>query len=100
METKQIEIDCPCCKTRLLVDVRTGQLLRTLRPEELDSEGKPVVSERDWDEALGKVRGRTESRESRLDEALNRERDKASRLDELFRQAKDKLAPGGERDEP
>jgi hypothetical protein len=100
VETKQIEIDCPCCKTRLLVDVRTGQLLRTLRPEELDSEGKPVVSERDWDEALGKVRGRSESREGRLDEALNRERDKANRLDELFRQAKDKLAPGGERDEP
>jgi len=100
VENKQIEIDCPCCKTRMLVDVRTGQLLRALRPEELDSEGKPVVSERDWDEALGKVQGRSQTREGRLDEALNRERDKASRLDELFRQAKDKLASDGERDEP
>ena len=100
METKQIEIDCPCCKTRLLLDVRTGQLLRARRPEELDSEGKPVVSERDWDEALGKVQDRTQSREGRLDEALNRERDKASRLDDLFRQARDKLAKDGERGEP
>ena len=100
METKQIEIDCPCCKTRLLVDVRTGQLLRTRRPEELSSEGKPVVSEKDWDEALGKVQGRSQSREGRLDEALNRERDKASRLDELFRQAKDKLSTDREPDEP
>ena len=100
MEAKQIEIECPCCKSRLLVDVRTGQLLRSRRPEELDSEGKPVVSERDWDEALGKVRGRSQTGEGRLDEALNRERDKASRLDELFRQAKDKLSSDGERGEP
>lgn len=100
MESKQIEIDCPCCKTRLVVDVRTGQLLRARRPEELDSTGKPVVSERDWDDALGKVQGRSQSRETRLDEALNRERDKSQRLDDLFRQARDKLDSGGERGEP
>ena len=92
METKQIEIACPCCKSRLLVDVRTGQLLRTLRPEQLDDKGKPLVSERDWDSALGRVEGRQQSRESRLEEALERERGKADRLDELFRQAKDKLS--------
>jgi len=99
METKQIEIACPCCKSRLLVDVRTGQLLRTLRPEEVDEKGKPVVSERDWDDALGRVQGRQQSRESRLEEALGRERDKASRLDDLFRKAQEKLQSGDE-DEP
>jgi len=99
METKQIEIACPCCKCRLLVDVRTGQLLRTLRPEEVDEKGKPVVSERDWSEALGRVRGRADSREGRLEEALGRERDKEGRLDELFRKAQEKLA-SGEEDEP
>jgi hypothetical protein len=99
METKQIEIACPCCKSRLLVDVRTGQLLRTLRPEELDEKGKPVVGERDWDEALGRVQGREHSRESRLEEALGRERDKASRLDDLFRKAQEKLQ-SGEEDDP
>jgi hypothetical protein len=96
METKQIEIACPCCKSRLLVDVRTGQLLRTLRPEEIDDKGKPVVSERDWDDALGRVQGRQRSRESKLEEALNRERDKESRLDDLFRKAREKLDSGGE----
>jgi len=96
METKQIEIACPCCKSRLLVDVRTGQLLRTLRPEEVDEKGKPVVSERDWDDALGRVQGRQQSRESRLEEALGRERDKASRLDDLFRKAQEKLQSGDE----
>jgi hypothetical protein len=100
VEAKQIEIECPCCKSRLLVDVRTGQLLRSRRPEELDSEGRPVVSERDWDEALGRVKDRSQTREGRLDEALNRERDKASRLDDLFRQARDKLGSREERDEP
>jgi len=96
METKQIEIACPCCKSRLLVDVRTGQLLRTLRPEEIDDKGKPVVSERDWDDALGRVQGRQQSRESKLDEALGRERDKESRLDDLFRKAREKLDSGDE----
>jgi hypothetical protein len=99
MESKQIEIACPCCKSRLLVDVRTGQLLRTLRPEEVDEKGKPVVSERDWDDALGRVQGREVSRESKLEEALGRERDKASRLDDLFRKAQEKLQSGDE-DEP
>jgi hypothetical protein len=99
MESKQIEIACPCCKSRLLVDVRTGQLLRTLRPEEVDEKGKPVVSERDWDDALGRVQGREVSRESKLEEALGRERDKANRLDDLFRKAQEKLQSGDE-DEP
>jgi len=99
METKQIEIACPCCKSRLLVDVRTGQLLRTLRPEEIDEKGKPVVSERDWDEALGRVKGRAQTRDGKLDEALSRERDKEDRLEELFRKAREKLE-SGEEDEP
>ena len=91
METKQLEIACPCCRSRLLIDVRTGTLLRTLRPEELDATGKPVVGERDWDQALGKVRGRTQEKERKLDDALTRERDRSQHLDDLFRKAHDKL---------
>lgn len=91
MDAKQIEIACPCCKSRLLVDVRTGKLLRTLRPEELDATGKPVVGERDWDQALGKVRERSHQGESKLDSALDRERKRSADLDDLFRQAREKL---------
>lgn len=91
MDTKQIEIACPCCQSRLLVDVRTGKLLRTLRPEELDATGKPVVGERDWDQALGRVRGRESERSAKLDSALDRERDRSRHLDDLFRKASEKL---------
>jgi len=40
MDDKQIEIACPCCKSRLLVDVRTGKLLRSLRVSVRKSFGK------------------------------------------------------------
>lgn len=91
MDAKQIEIACPCCKSRLLVDLRTGKLLRTLRPEELDATGKPLVGERDWDQALGRVRERSSERGSKLDSALDRERDRSRDLDDLFRKAREKL---------
>lgn len=104
METKQLEVACPCCHSRLLIDVRTGKLLRTLRAEELDATGKPVVGERDWSEAVGRVRERERSSTSRLDDALAAERGKADKLDDLFRKAKQKLGqdddeapPGGPR---
>jgi hypothetical protein len=91
MEKKQVEICCPTCSSRLLVDVRSEQVLRTRRPEELDTTGKPKVSEGDWDDAMGRVQDRAGRRESKLDEALERERSKADRLDDLFRQASEKL---------
>jgi len=91
MDTKQIEIACPCCQSRLLVDVRTGKLLRALRPEELDATGKPVVGERDWDQALGRVRDRQGDRASKLESALDRERERSRHLDDLFRKASETL---------
>jgi hypothetical protein len=96
METKQIEVDCPHCSTRILVDVRTGQVLRSLRPEQRDAGGKPVVTEADWEGAMGRVRSRETQRDTKLDTALQRERDKSSRLDDLFREASEKLAEDGE----
>jgi len=94
METKQIEIDCPHCRTRILVDVRTAQILRSRRPGELDSEGKRVAVESDWDDALGRVQGRRAAGDDKLDQALERERNKASRLDDLFRKANEDLTAG------
>ena len=91
MEKKQLEIDCPTCSSRILVDVRSEQVLRTRRPQELDSAGKPKVTEGDWEDALGRVQEREGRRESKLDEALEREKSKSDRLDDLFRQASEKL---------
>ncbi len=91
MEAKQIEIDCPHCASRILVDVRTRQILRTRRAQELDSSGTPVVNEGDWDSALGRVQERGAARDGALEAALEKERERTSRLDDLFEQAKGKL---------
>lgn len=96
MQPKQLDIACPCCQSRILVDVRTGKVLRTLRPEELDATGKPVVGERDWEQAMGRVQGREQAKESKLDDALTRERDRSKKLDDLFRKASERL----DEDEP
>lgn len=93
MEPKQIEIRCPCCSSRILVDVRTSQILRTARPEERDAQGRSVVRESDWEAAAGRVRERIEKGEDRLSSALERERGRGSRLDELFREASERLEP-------
>ena len=98
MTEQQLEVTCPCCASRLWIDTRTATVVRSRRPGETDSAtGKPKVGEADWSDALGKVQKRTESGETRLDSALERERGKSARLDDLFRQAKDKLGNDQER---
>jgi len=84
MSAKEIEITCPCCQSRLAVDVLTAKVMR--------HEAVNTTATRDtWASAQDKVRGRTESGTSKLDQALESERGKADRLDDLFRKAKDKL---------
>ena len=90
MEKKQLEVSCPTCASRLLVDVRSEKILRTRRPEELDATGKPKVDAGDWDDALNRVQDRESRRESVLDAALEREQNKADRLDDLFREASER----------
>ena len=90
MERKQIEIDCPCCASRILVDVRTGQILRTRRPAGTDEAGRKTVSQAEWQDALGRVKERKAGGEDRLEQALDRERRREQDLDDLFRQARDR----------
>ena len=85
MGAKEIEITCPCCQSRLQVDVLTG---RVLRHESATAGGEA----RDrWESAQERVRGRTESGLDKLDRALESERGKSGRLDELFRKAQERL---------
>ena len=90
MEKKQFEVTCPCCSSRLLLDVRSQQVVRSRRPEELDQAGKPKVNEGDWDDALGRVQTREAQRDSKLDAALQREENKSDHLDDLFRKASER----------
>ena len=90
METKQIDVECPCCNTRLTVDVLTRTVLRHAPPEQLDETGKQVLDEGRWDAANEKVAGRRSDALDKFDAALGKERSREQDLDDLFEQAKRK----------
>lgn len=90
-EKKDAQVICPCCDSRLEVDLRTGKLLRWRRPEELDETGKPIVRESDWTDANKRVSGRMSEAKDRFETNLAKEKNRDRDLDDLFDKAKDKL---------
>jgi ABC-type enterochelin transport system substrate-binding protein len=79
-----VEVTCPCCDTRLVVDAATGEIL---------SEERPTVDhEKSFDSALAEVRGGAKRRGEAFDKAF----EKTKRLDDLlekkFEEAKKKAA--------
>jgi uncharacterized Zn finger protein (UPF0148 family) len=91
MDTKSLDITCPCCESRLEVDARTGKVVRWSKKSELDESGKPRVRESDWGQANQRVQQRMGSAAEKFDESLTREKTRGKDLDELFRKASDKL---------
>jgi hypothetical protein len=89
MSAKQIDVTCPCCSTRLTVDVLTRQILRKEAPETAQEGGSGKDR---WNSAQERVRDRTKSSEDKLASALENERGKSARFDELFQKAREKHA--------
>lgn len=91
METKEIELECPCCRARLQVDVRTSQVMRW-RPaageEDAAGEGERAP---DWETAHERATGRLGRALDKFEEGAERERTRERDLDDLFRRANDKL---------
>ena len=84
-----LEITCPCCETRLVIDPDTGAILREERV--VKREHKSL------DEALGSVRAQKRDAEDRLARAFqeNRQRDEIleKKFQEARRKAKDSTDP-------
>jgi len=91
MDAKEAEVECPCCGSRILFDVRTSKVVRWNRGRELDESGRPKVSEEDWASANARVKGRLDSAADKLDAGLSRERNREKDLDDLFRKASEKM---------
>lgn len=87
---KQIEIECPCCQSRLVVDVLTAKVMRSERQEPKGESTDP------WASAQDKVRRRSEGGQEKLEKELERERGKSTRLDDVFRETRKKLDRDGE----
>jgi hypothetical protein len=85
MSQQSLEVTCPCCSKRLVVDLSTG------KAERAEAAASPADSRDPWTSAQDKVRGRTLSGTEKLENALREERGKSSKLDQLFKDAQDKL---------
>lgn len=85
MSQPSLEVTCPCCSKRLVIDVATGQAVRA------DAGATPNGPRDPWSSAQEKVRGRSLSGTEKLENALRDERGKSSKLDQLFKDAQDKL---------
>jgi hypothetical protein len=90
MTAKQIDVTCPCCSTRITVDVATAQVLRHVRPEDVDEQGRTRGGAARWDSARERVRDRSGRTDEVLDQALSDERRRRASFDDLFRAASDK----------
>jgi len=97
---KDLEITCPCCDSRLLIDLLTETVLRARRPEQLDEAGRPKVDEDDWASAFDRVRARTHGEEGPLDEAVERERERKESLDDRFDAARRRAEERGSDEDP
>lgn len=91
MDKRGIIITCPCCQSRLDVDVRSGNVLRWNRPTELDETGKPILTEEDWHDATTRVGSRLQTAEDSFEAGLSKEKNRERDLDDLFRKAKEKI---------
>jgi hypothetical protein len=96
MDQKEVKVDCPCCQSRLEIDVRTATVLRWRKQGETDETGKPVLRESDWSSASERVSKRLGSAGDKFDESLSREKKRSQDLDDLFRKAHEKLGKKAE----
>jgi len=95
VSSKEVEVTCPCCSTRLTVDIRTGQVLkRQITPKE----GAEGGAKDAWESAQDRVRERSAEGKRKLESALDYERTKEARFDELFKKATEKRAPKPDED--
>ncbi len=88
----RVDIVCPCCETRLVADVETGEILSEERPKK--DLGKS------FSEAMNKVR----SGESRREEAFSKAYERTQKLDTLlekkFEEARKKAKNDDSGDKP
>ena len=81
---KSIEVDCPCCATKLIIDSKTGTVISHERPA--------PDHEANFDRAMTDVR----QGEQRRDDAFQKEFEKTQGLDDIldrkFEEAKKKAA--------
>jgi len=80
----RVEVVCPCCETRLVVDASTGEILSEERV-------KPQLS-KTFDSALGEVQAGSQRREEAFSKAFDRTKHLDTVLEKKFEEAKKKAS--------
>lgn len=97
MAAKDYRIKCPMCEGIILVDARTGKIIRHHEPgRDDDDEPDPAL----FDNALDKVHKTQNKGESILDDAFNKYKKREKGLDDAFREAKKKADEKGDEFDP
>lgn len=99
MDTRQIEVNCPCCESKLVIDVRTCTVLKHAPPEQLDETGRPILDAGRWNAATERVNDRGARGGDGFDQALGKEQGRGEELDDLFDKAKAKMKRRKEEDD-
>ena len=79
-----VDVTCPCCETRLVVDAATGEILSEERPK--------VDLAKTFDSAMDEVRGGAERRGDAFTKAFEKTRRLDDLLDKKFEESKKKAA--------
>jgi hypothetical protein len=80
----RLDVVCPCCDTRLVVDVQSGEILAQERPR--------ADVDRSFEAAMDQVRGGSRRREEAFAKAFDRTRRLDDLLSKKFEEAKKKAA--------
>jgi hypothetical protein len=80
----KVQVDCPCCKTKLVVDAATGTILSEERPK-----ADPGAT---FEQAMDEVRTGSKRREDAFAKAFDRTRNLDDLLQKKFDEAKRKAA--------
>ena len=78
----RVELTCPCCRTQLVVDTDSGEILSEVRP-------RPDV-DKTFDAAMKQVREGAGRREDAFEKALDRNRRLDDVLEKKFEEARKK----------
>jgi hypothetical protein len=79
MADKRLDVECPCCGNKLVVDAATGDILSEDRP-------KPKPS-KTFDQALGDVRAGAAKREDAFSKAFDQTKRMEDILEKKFEEA-------------
>jgi len=80
----RVDVECPCCATRLTVDVETGEILAEERPKR--------DADKTFETAMSDLQAGTGKREQAFAKAFDRTRKLDDLLDKKFEEARKKAA--------